>query len=79
MHDFAYHRPKSLPEAAALLGAHPEAKLIAGGMTLIPTMKQRLASPSDLVDLGGITDLAGIEATDHEIVIGAMTDRKSVV
>jgi carbon-monoxide dehydrogenase medium subunit len=78
MHDFAYHCPKSLPEAAALLAANPEAKLIAGGMTLIPTMKQRLASPSDLVDLGGIAGLAGIEAADREIAVGAVTTHAAV-
>ena len=78
MHDFAYHRPKSLAEAAGLLGANPDAKLLAGGMTLIPTMKQRLASPSDLIDLGGVSDLVGISAGDREIVIGAMTTHAAV-
>jgi carbon-monoxide dehydrogenase medium subunit len=78
MHAFAYHRPKSLAEAADFLGANPDAKLLAGGMTLIPTMKQRLAAPSDLVDLGGIADLVGIAAGDQEIAIGAMTPHASV-
>jgi len=78
MHAFAYHRPRSLAEAADLLGANPDAKLLAGGMTLIPTMKQRLAAPSDLVDLGGIADLLGIAVTDQEVAIGAMTPHASV-
>lgn len=78
MHAFAYHRPTSLAEAADLVGANPDAKLLAGGMTLIPTMKQRLASPSDLVDLGAIADLVGISVGDREIAIGAMTTHATV-
>ena len=73
MHAFAYHLPKSLAEAAEILGANPDAKLLAGGMTLIPTMKQRLAAPSDLIDLGGIGDLTGVAVSDQEVAIGAMT------
>jgi len=73
MHEFAYHRPQSLAGAAALVSANPDAKLLAGGMTLIPTMKQRLAAPSDIVDLGGINDLVGITVSDREVTIGAMT------
>ena len=53
--------PTSLADAAKLLGADEEAKLVAGGMTLIPTLKQRLAKPSDLVDLGAIAELKGIK------------------
>ena len=54
MHNFAYHKPASLADAAALLASHEDAKLLAGGQTYIPTLKQRLAQPSDIVDLGGI-------------------------
>ena len=50
MYEFTYHKPASLADAAKLLGAE-EAKLVAGGMTLVPTLKLRLAKPSDLVDL----------------------------
>ncbi|HLG86891.1 MAG TPA: xanthine dehydrogenase family protein subunit M [Alphaproteobacteria bacterium] len=78
MREFAYHLPKSLAEAAQLLSANPEAKLIAGGMTLIPTMKQRLATPTDLIDLGGVGGLVGIQATEREVVIGAMTTHAAV-
>lgn len=78
MREFAYHLPKSLTEAASLLVENPEAKLVAGGMTLIPTMKQRLAAPTDLVDLGGIGGLDGIQVTESEIVIGAMTTHAAV-
>ncbi|HTG21730.1 MAG TPA: FAD binding domain-containing protein, partial [Reyranella sp.] len=51
MYDFAYHRPKSLADAVSLLKGKPEGRVMSGGMTLIPTLKQRLAKPSDVVDL----------------------------
>ncbi|MGH6959084.1 MAG: FAD binding domain-containing protein, partial [Dongiaceae bacterium] len=53
MNNFGYHRPASVADAAKALQGASDGKLVAGGMTLIPTLKQRLASPSDLVDLGG--------------------------
>jgi carbon-monoxide dehydrogenase medium subunit len=76
MRDFNYQRPSSLADAAKALKG--EAKLMAGGMTLIPTMKQRLASPSDVVDLAGVKDLAGIKKDGNAIVIGAMTRHDEV-
>ena len=78
MHAFEYHRPASLTEAVAALGANEEAKALAGGMTLLATMKQRLASPSDLVDLSGIAELKGIRREGDAIVIGAMTTHAEV-
>ena len=57
MYNFNYHRPSSLADAAKALQGASEGKLVAGGMTLIPTLKQRLAKPSDLVDLAKIGDL----------------------
>jgi carbon-monoxide dehydrogenase medium subunit len=78
MYSFDYHKPRSLGEAADLLSAHPEARLLAGGMTLLPTLKQRLASPSGLIDLSGMPDLVGIQVTDSEIRIGAMTTHAAV-
>ncbi|MBS7545895.1 FAD binding domain-containing protein [Ancylobacter oerskovii] len=72
MFAFAYHRPATLIEAQAALAASEEAKPLAGGQTLIPTLKQRLASPSDLVDLGGIPALRGITVVQDLLVIGAM-------
>jgi carbon-monoxide dehydrogenase medium subunit len=78
MYDFNYHRPKSLADAAKLLGGSDEAKLVAGGMTLIPTLKQRLARPSDLVDLAGVGELKGIKREGNTIVIGAMTPHADV-
>jgi carbon-monoxide dehydrogenase medium subunit len=78
MHDFTYHRPTSLADAAKALGGASEAKIIAGGMTLVPTMKQRLASPSDLIDLAGIAELKGIKLEGNTVTIGAMTTHAEV-
>ncbi len=71
MFEFSYIRPRSLQEASAFLAANPEAKLLAGGMTLIPTLKQRLAQPSHLVDIARLAELRGLSAVDGQIVIGA--------
>jgi carbon-monoxide dehydrogenase medium subunit len=72
MKAFDYYRPASLPEAVALLGARPTSRPLAGGMTLLPTMKQRLLAPEALVDLAGIPALSGIAATAGGVTIGAM-------
>jgi carbon-monoxide dehydrogenase medium subunit len=77
MHAFKYHRPANLNDAAAL-AAKGEAKLLAGGQTLVQTMKLRLASPSDVVDLGAIKDLAGIKSDGKTVTIGAMTRHAAV-
>ena len=77
---FAYHRPKSVQEAVALLGQLGEdARPLAGGHSLIPMMKLRLAVPTDLIDLAGIADLAGIREDGGEIVVGAMTTQHDVI
>jgi len=73
MYNFNYHQAKNVDEAAKLVSGVEEGKLMAGGMTLIPTLKQRLAKPSDIVDLGKIADLKGIKKDGNNIVIGAMT------
>ena len=73
MYEFEYQHPASLDEAARLLGADEDAKLVAGGMTLIPTLKQRLARPSELIDLAAIDSLKGIAEEGDALVIGAMT------
>jgi len=78
MYDFAYHRPKTLAEATAALKGKPEARAMSGGMTLIPTLKQRLAKPSDVVDLNGIKDLAGIKVDGAGVTIGGMTRHADV-
>jgi len=78
MHAFDYHRPSSVAEAAQILSQKPEASLLAGGQTLIPTLKQRLAAPSEVVDLRGIGDLRKIEKSGSNIVIGAMATHAQV-
>ena len=78
MYSFNYHRPASVAEAAALLAANADAKLVAGGQTFIPTLKQRRAQPSDLIDLGRIVELAGISEEAGGVTIGAMTKHYAV-
>src|ERR1700749_1873435 len=78
MYDFAYHRPKSLTEAVAALKGKEEARPMSGGMTLIPTLKQRLARPSDVVDFGDVKELVGIKVEGNNVVIGAMTKHAEV-
>jgi carbon-monoxide dehydrogenase medium subunit len=71
---FDYARPRSLDEALGLLAAHGEdAKVLAGGHSLIPAMKLRLAQPKVLIDIGGIGDLRSIHQQDGKIAIGALT------
>ncbi len=72
MYEFEYRRPASLAEALEALRAAPDGMPLAGGQTLLPTLKQRLASPSDLIDLAGIDELRGIARDDDAVVIGAM-------
>src|SRR6266702_5869716 len=73
MHNFNYQRPGSVADAVKVLGSAGDGKIVAGGMTLVPTLKQRLATPSDLIDLGVIADLKGIKAEGDGVTIGAMT------
>lgn len=73
MHTFSYVKATSLKEAGDLLAANADAKLLAGGMTLIPTLKARLAQPSHLIDIGGIPELSGIESKGGKLTIGAST------
>jgi len=77
---FAYHRPKSVADAVALLAdLGDDARPLAGGHSLIPVMKLRLAEPGHLVDLGGIADLKGIRADGNDVVIGAMTTQHEII
>jgi carbon-monoxide dehydrogenase medium subunit len=78
MYAFTYHRPGTVRQAANLLGKQEEAKLLAGGHTLVPTMKLRLAGPKHLVDLGKVEGLTGIELKGRSLVIGAMTPHVDV-
>jgi len=78
MYETIYHRPSSVDEAAALFAKGAEAKYLAGGHTLIPVMKQRLASPSDVIDLGRIKELIGIEVSADAVTIKAATPHYDV-
>jgi carbon-monoxide dehydrogenase medium subunit len=78
MYDFTFHRPADVKQATALLQSSEEAKLLAGGQTLIPTLKQRLAAPKHVIDLAGIEGLAGIERKGRNLLIGAMTHHATV-
>jgi aerobic carbon-monoxide dehydrogenase medium subunit len=73
MYQTTYHRPASVEEAAALFAKGSESKYLAGGHTLIPVMKQRLTSPSDVIDLGKIKELLGIELSGDALTIKAAT------
>jgi carbon-monoxide dehydrogenase medium subunit len=75
---FKYKRAKSVADAEALLKAAPEAKLLAGGQTLIAAMKMRLASPSDLVDISGLKELSYIRVAGGAVAIGAGTTHHEV-
>ncbi len=77
---FEYHRPQSLDEALAILASHGEdARIVAGGHSLIPMMKLRLARPDHLVDLQDLGELRGIGADGSTIVIGAMTTQHALI
>jgi carbon-monoxide dehydrogenase medium subunit len=78
MYETTYHRPSSVDEAAALFAKGSEAKYLAGGHTLIPVMKQRLASPSAVIDLGRIAALIGVEAAADTLTIKAATTHYDV-
>ena len=73
MYQFNYQKAGSQDDAVRALSSAEDGKFLAGGMTLIPTLKQRLAQPSDLVDLSGINDMVGIQDGGDSITIGAMT------
>lgn len=78
MYDFDYQKASSLDGAASAHQGADDARYMAGGMTLIPTLKQRLDQPSDVIDLGGVDGLAGITVDGSTVTIGAMT-RHAVV
>ncbi|QWG18779.1 xanthine dehydrogenase family protein subunit M [Bradyrhizobium sediminis] len=78
MYETTYHRPSSVDEAAALFSKGKESKYLAGGHTLVPVMKQRLASPSDVIDLGKLKDLIGIEVAGDTLTIKAATTHYDV-
>ena len=78
MYQTTYHRASSVDEAASLFAKGTEAKYLAGGHTLIPVMKQRLASPSDVIDLAKIKELVGIEVSADAVTIKAATTHYDV-
>ena len=71
MPEFRLERPTSLADAAALLAAEPRARLLAGGTDLVPNLRRGIEQPSMLVDLGAVHGLAGVEAGDHGLRLGA--------
>ncbi|MGE5169305.1 MAG: FAD binding domain-containing protein, partial [Rudaea sp.] len=78
--EFEYHAPKTLPDAlSALQQLGDEAKLLAGGHSLLPMMKLRFAEPRHLIDLGGIAELKGIREEGSTLVIGAMTTENEII
>ncbi len=78
MYEFDYHTPQTIDDARALLSGRDDPKLLAGGQTLLPTMKQRLAAPSDLIDLRKVTGLDGITGAGDTLRIGAMVRHAAV-
>lgn len=78
MYEFKYSRAKNLAEAASIVKAGQDARFLAGGQTIIPVLKQRLAAPSDVVDLAGVPGLSGITVSGSAVTIGAMTRHADV-
>jgi len=78
MYEFNYQAPSSLADATKAIASAEDGKLLAGGMTLVPTLKQRLARPSDLIDLGKIADLKTIKVDAGTVTIGAMATHATV-
>ena len=72
MYNFNYHRPTSIEQAVEIFIDSEDASYLAGGHTLLPSMKQRLASPTD-IDLSGISSLVGIKSEHESLVVGALT------
>src|SRR5215475_5888536 len=78
MYETTYHRASSVDDAAALFAKGSEAKYLAGGQTLIPVMKQRLAAPSDVIDLARIKELIGVDVAGDTVTIKAATPHYDV-
>ena len=78
MHNFNYTRPASVADALKALGSASDGKLLAGGQSLLPTLRQRLAEPSDVIDLGAIAELKGIKVEGEGVTIGATTTHAEV-
>jgi carbon-monoxide dehydrogenase medium subunit len=77
---FEYHRPASIDEAVGLLATlGPEAKILAGGHSLLPMMKLRFAFPEHLIDINRIAELRGIRSVGDDVIIGAMTTENALI
>jgi aerobic carbon-monoxide dehydrogenase medium subunit len=76
--EFTYHKASSVADALSMLKANPEAKLLAGGHSLIPAMKLKFSSPPALIDLSKVSELKGIRLEGGAIVIGAMTTHREI-
>ena len=79
MYQFNYHKPSDLAEAVALFRESDDPMYLSGGMTLLATMKQRLAAPTDLIDLSGIAEMTGISVDSGSVRVGAFTTHNTVV
>jgi carbon-monoxide dehydrogenase medium subunit len=78
MNEFTFHRPASVADAVAALKANVEAKILAGGQSLLPVMKLDMAQPTDLISLAGVAELRGITEEGGAIVVGALTTHAEV-
>lgn len=78
MYNFSYQKVSSVDDAVAAMQKADDGKFVAGGQTMLPTMKHRLASPSDVIDLGGIDELKGISVDGDAVTVGAMATHASV-
>ncbi len=78
MYDFSYQKADTIEGAVAALNKAEDGTYLAGGMTLIPTLKQRLAQPSDVIDIGGMREIQGIRDDGKSIAIGAGTTHRAV-
>ena len=78
MYQFNYHKPTSLNDAVALFQEADDPMYLSGGMTLIPTMKQRLAAPTDVIDLSAIAELTGVQVAADKVSVGGFTRHNDV-
>ena len=78
MKDFLYYKPSTVSEAVALLAGNGDSRPLSGGMTLLPTMKMRLASPTAIVDLAALPGLTAITVSGGNVTVGAMTTHAEV-
>ena len=78
MYEFNYRKVDSVAAAVEAMQQSEDGKFVAGGQTMLPTMKHRLASPSDLIDLGGVAELAVVNLEEGNLIVGAMITHAAV-